>query len=450
MEKFKKYLPFTLVIGSILLLWLLRWESLKLPYFWDEMGVYGNGVQYLISHEIGILPEVLPADISRGHPLLFFTIHALVIQFFGNEFFVSHVFSLLVSSLTLVSTYLLAKEFLPKILAAGCVVLLLSQNIFLAQSSLVIPEMMIALVSTLAILNFVKKRYAWAILLLCFGVLIKESVILIAAFLGFVFLIKLIKNGSLRLEMAQLLSFSLPLVVLLSFLFIQKMQQGWYFFPYHTEILQDGAFSGFFEKLEMHYTFLFFKQGRNQWLIAGLLGLLSLGFSKNKQKLLFLLSFFIVNLLLFSFAFYMDRYILYLYPIIVILIVQGVYFLSLQRKFVSILLVLVLASLSFAQIQDSSFRYDASLAYEDVVLAHQEAISYFCELDEKNYDANFPINMSLWNSQLGYLNESCESSLIYDQLSPKYLILYNQEKENLEALYTAEVNEARVSIYQLE
>ncbi|MFT4970663.1 MAG: 4-amino-4-deoxy-L-arabinose transferase-like glycosyltransferase, partial [Chitinophagales bacterium] len=285
MAQVKSYLPSIILLGSILFLWIMRWDSLTLPYFWDEMGVYGNGVQYLYQNGIGILPHSLPPELSRGHPLFFYTLHASVLKVFGNSLFVSHSFALLISSLTLISTYLLAKEFMSKIVAAGCVFLLLSQPIFMAQSGLVIPEMAIALISTLAILSFLKKEYLISALLLCTGVMIKESVILVAAFLGFTYLLQLLRTKQLIKSLTRLLIFTLPLFVFLIFLLIQKSQHGWYFFPYHTDIIQEGAFSGFWERLELHYKFMFFKQGRNQWLIAGVLSVLSIAFYKNSKKL---------------------------------------------------------------------------------------------------------------------------------------------------------------------
>jgi 4-amino-4-deoxy-L-arabinose transferase-like glycosyltransferase len=449
MAQVKSYLPSIILLGSILFLWIMRWDSLTLPYFWDEMGVYGNGVQYLYQNGIGILPHSLPPELSRGHPLFFYTLHASVLKVFGNSLFVSHSFALLISSLTLISTYLLAKEFMSKIVAAGCVFLLLSQPIFMAQSGLVIPEMAIALISTLAILSFLKKEYLISALLLCTGVMIKESVILVAAFLGFTYLLQLLRTKQLIKSLTRLLIFTLPLFVFLIFLLIQKSQHGWYFFPYHTDIIQEGAFSGFWERLELHYKFMFFKQGRNQWLIAGVLSVLSIAFYKNSKKLGLLLAFFIVNLLVFSFAFYMDRYLLYLFPILVVIVGTGLYFISFKNPLISLLLLLLLSAFSLRELSDPSFRYDVSLAYEDVVQVQQDAADYLCDLpdEEISYQANFPVNMSLWGPSFGYLSEACLEKLHPKESAPEYRILFMQEDENMTLIHSIKKNDAIINIY---
>lgn len=449
----RTYLPFLILLLGLVFLWWNRWHSLSNPYFWDEMGVYGKGVQYLFANGIGVLPASLPPEISRGHPLLFSSIHALVIQVFGNKFFVSHFFALLVSSATVLSTYLLAQHSLPKVLAAAAASLLICQNIFIAQSTLVIPEMSIALISTLALWSYFKRHYLFTILVLCIGVWIKESVIIIAAFIGFIQVIELIHSGIYLKKAKQLLLFTLPLIAFIGFLLIQKVQNGWYFFPYHTEIVQESAFNGFWDKLERHYTFIFYEQGRKYWLIASLIGLFTLPFIRRGKSLLTLIGFLIVNLLVFSLAFYMDRYLLYLYPVLVILVVHGLKVLSFGRDWISLLLIAGMASLSLLELKNDTFRYDVSVSYEDVIRVHEEAVSQLCELDESSIivGSNFPIYMSLDDFQLGYLNKACHTRIDLTPFDkePRYLLLYQDtiQRENYTLLKSYKQGEALVNLY---
>lgn len=449
----RTYLPFLILLLGLVFLWWNRWHSLSNPYFWDEMGVYGKGIQYLFANGNGMLPASLPPDISRGHPLLFSAIHAVVIQIFGNNFFVSHFFALLVSSATVLSTYLLAQHFLPKVLAAGAASLLLCQNIFIAQSTLVIPEMSIALISTLALWSYFKRHYLFTILVLCIGVWVKESVIIIAAFIGLIQVIELIHSGIYLKKAKQLLLFTLPLIAFIGFLLIQKIQNGWYFFPYHTEIVQESAFNGFWDKLERHFTFIFYKQGRKYWLIASLIGLFTLPFIRRGKSLFTLFGFLIVNLLVFSLAFYMDRYLLYLYPVLVILVVHGLKVLSFGSDWISLLLIAGMASLSLLELKNDTFRYDVSVAYEDVIRVHEEAVSQLCEIDESIIivGSNFPIYMSLDDFNLGYLNEACHARIDltpFDQ-EPSYLLLYQDtiQRGNYTLLKSYKKGEALVNLY---
>ena len=454
MRILKNHIPFLLVILSIALVWVYRFSSLHDPYFWDEMGVYGNGVQYLLQHGISIFPNAMPPEISRGHPLLFYAVHASVLKLFGSSFFVSHAFALFLSSFCLLSTYLLAKEFVSKLMAAMAATLLASLNIFLAQSTLILPEMSVALLSTLALWAYFRKKYILLVFLLSLGVLIKESMIITAGFMGVVYVLHLLQTKTLKENLGKVFLFTIPLWVLLSFLLIQKIQNGWYFFPYHTDIVKDSALSGFFEKLEMHYNFIFYKQARNQWLILVLLATISLLFTATKRKTLILGSYFIYSLALFSFAFYMDRYLLFLYPVLLIFVVQGIYFLSGKHNFISIGIVSILLVLSISNLQDGKFRYDSSLAYQDVISVHMEAVSVLCEEDQTELLcwSNFPINMSLWDSRFGYITSSCQTKihLVDDPSAANYVLLYNEDFKDqaFELLQKFDKNEADIKLYK--
>jgi 4-amino-4-deoxy-L-arabinose transferase-like glycosyltransferase len=450
----QKYLPIFWVLFGILLVWIHRFSSLQNPYFWDELGVYGNGVQHLYNHGISILASAMPPEISRGHPLLFYAFHALILKIFGNSFAVSHTFGLILSSACLWATYLLAKEFVSKLMAALAVCLLASLNIFLAQSTLILPEMMVALLSTLALLSYFKKKYIWVAVFLAVGVLIKESMIITAGFLGIVYAWDLIRTKSLKENIGTLFLFTIPLLVLLLFLLSQKIQNGWYFFPYHTDIVKEGALSGFFERLELHYNFIFYEQGRNQWLIFALIACLSIILTSSKRKVILLCCYFVYSLAFFSFAFYMDRYLLFLYPVLVVLVAQGLSF-AFKRipSLAAIAMSLFIAS-SIISLDDSKFRYDASLAYEDVLFVHREAVFSLCKAEETEICcwANFPINMSLWESSFGYIDVNCQNKIRFakNPNEANYVLLYDEDfkNESFSLLQSFDKNEAVIRLYK--
>lgn len=449
----RTYAPLFLLILSVMFLWIMQWSSLNLPYFWDEMGVYGKGVQYLLIHGIGLLPQYLPPELSRGHPILFYSIHALILKFSVNEFYISHAASLIFSSLCLITTYLLAKEFLPKTLAAMTCCLLVVQSIFLAQSSLVLPEILIALISMSSILTFFKGRYTWTILILCIGVMLKESVIITAAFLGLVYFLQTLSERRLIKQWKNLLAFTLPLITLLIYLQIQQAHHGWYFFPYHTDILQESALPGFGEKLQAHLQFILFSQGRRYWSLAIFIALASLFLVREKAKVLLIFIFLALNIGLFSFAFYMDRYLLFIYPLLTIVVVFGVYQISFRNKPLSFLIVLLLCWLSYNQLKTTTFHYDVNLAYKDLVNAHLDAVSAFCQqpTETLSYYANFPINASLADTTLGYISSACREKITLVALTekPNFLLLHAMEApEGYTLLNTFTHQQGRIDMYK--
>ena len=47
-----------LALGLVLLpFWTYKLRDLSLPYFWDELGVYGRAAVYLHDHALGLLPS---------------------------------------------------------------------------------------------------------------------------------------------------------------------------------------------------------------------------------------------------------------------------------------------------------------------------------------------------------------------------------------------------------
>lgn len=412
----------------VLLLWYLRWEQLHNPYFWDEMGVYAYGVQYLFEYGISILPKDLPPDISRGHPLLFYSFHASFLKIFGNHLFVSHAVALVISSLTLIATYKLARVFVSPIVAILAPILLACQNIFLAQSSLVLPEMLIALLTVLACTSYFQKKYFWCISYLVVGVWVKESHILTAGFIGLVYLVETIRSDKLKTNLPTLISFGIPLLALFLFLGIQKIQNGWYFFPYHTELVSDGVLAGFRDKFKEHLKFLFYSQGRFLWLPIILMGILSAVFSKHKKAVLLIAFFVGYTVLLFSLAFYLNRYLLYLYPILCVMIVIGIssFF---KRSFFAIGAIVILCFYAIQSWNDPTFNYDASMSYSNVIEIHKEAINDLCTNENaiKVY-STFPINMSLWGAYLGYANQEClnKIELLQEAKNSHYVLLFDE------------------------
>ena len=434
-----------LLLLILICFWGWQWGALQNPYFWDEMGVYGYGVNYLVEHGISLYPIALPPEISRGHPLLFFSLYASAIKLFGHSLFVSHGLALFISSLTLIACYKLARLFTPPFVAVSAALLLLAQNIFLAQSTLVLPEMLVALLTCLAFLHYFQKQYFWTILWLCIGVMIKESVILTAGFFGFIYLLETLFSKETKSSFLTLLSFSLPLVVLVVFLLIQKQQNGWYFFPYHTDLISEGVLAGFKEKFENHLKFLFYRQGRMLWIPFLSFSILALLFSKFRKQFFILISFVSFSLIIFSLAFYMDRYLLYLYPIISALIVSGTYLFFKHSGFSYALVgLLIFMGIQSLDLNKATFNYDVDLSYRNVVSMHHNALSDFCTIVEETSSeealivyANFPINMSLWESYFGYANAACLANITLTDAPEKanFLILNSETLNNAEKVF---------------
>jgi len=447
-----KKLTCFLFLLLFLLLVIARWEALFLPYFWDEMGVYGNGIQYLYKNGNAFFPSGLPPEISRGHPLLFYSIHTFILQVFGNQFWVSHSFALFISFSCIVACYQLARVFLNRSLAMFCAIILSVQNIFLAQSTLIIPEIFISLLVLLSFTAYFKKHYLLSACIAAFGVLIKESFIIVPAFLALM-QFRYFFSKTDKTKIFKAFWYIIPLLVLLIYLQIQHQTYGWYFFPYHTDIVKTDAIAGFWDKLNRHYDFIFFKQGRNQWLIFILIALFSLAFQKRNRKILILIAFVCYSLFLFSFAFYMDRYLLYLFPILSILLVYGIQSLT-SNKLLQYLILISLILSSIVSYQKKNFNYDANINYVSVVKSQVECVNYVCnELnDTTTIYTDFPLNMALNNSSLLYIDSECKNHINLEKklYQAEYCIYFNNQHppKNYQLTKSILTNELGFYIYK--
>ena len=114
------------------------------PLFWDEVGVYGRSVFALIDTEIGFQPKYLEPTMSRGHPMLYVYLTASFTKLFGSNVFAMHLFNLCVSVALLISIFYIGSKLWTKKVGLFAALLLVAQPLFIAQSVLVFPEMMLA------------------------------------------------------------------------------------------------------------------------------------------------------------------------------------------------------------------------------------------------------------------------------------------------------------------
>jgi hypothetical protein len=85
------------LFALLIIVAIIKIPHLYIPHFWDEAWSYSPAVQYMFEHKLGLLPSALPAEYSKGHPLLFFFLSASWMRIFGDSLVSKHSFALLVS-----------------------------------------------------------------------------------------------------------------------------------------------------------------------------------------------------------------------------------------------------------------------------------------------------------------------------------------------------------------
>ncbi|MBC8048286.1 MAG: glycosyltransferase family 39 protein, partial [Fimbriimonadaceae bacterium] len=227
------------ILALVLIIFILfKIDAITLPYFWDELGVYSRAALHLHDHGLSLLPKDLPPELSRGHPMLFSFIYGLSFTLFGDTILTGHITTLFISIVFIIALYLIFKDqFQNKYFALAAASIVLIQPIFVAQSVMVLPEVMLALFMILSLYFFSKQKYILYMLFSSAAILVKETAIIIPIVVFTANAIILFARENSLKEIFKLKYFSafIPLAVFGGFLFIQKQQNGWYFFPYHIE-----------------------------------------------------------------------------------------------------------------------------------------------------------------------------------------------------------------------
>ncbi len=402
----KTYGLLTLIVVGIFVAF--KFQDLFLPYFWDELGVYSRACLYLAEHGLGILPASLPPVWSRGHPLLFQFIYGLGFTIFGKSVVVGHSISLLVTCLLLLGLYKKISSFYNRLIGFCVVLLLCAQPVFLAQSTFVLPEMMLTLFAFLAITSYYQKQFGWFALYASLAMMTKESAIVIpfvAFAYGFIQDI-ILKQKAGYFTLGSLLLTFFPLIVFGVFLLIQKEQNGWCFLPEHVGYVS-FKLADILDHNHRYQNFFFYNQGRYWWVKVLLIGS-SFALLKAKTKLnnsfVLLSSIFIGAFLAFgSLNFYMDRYMLAVFPFLTALVVIAAYTIF-TNKFWLTGITLLLSVLCLHDLDPGWFNYDCDMGFKHHLNVEQKLIDKLCEINsiENEISPSFPVYVAWTDSNTGF------------------------------------------------
>ncbi|MEL6653459.1 MAG: hypothetical protein AAFQ87_21900 [Bacteroidota bacterium] len=203
-----------------------------------------------------------------------------------------------------------------------------------------------------------------------------------------------------------------PLISFALFLLIQRFQNGWFFFPYHTGFIS-------FDLVEMQQKFVllwnFILEFQGRWAIQIGLGIGLIAFLWRKRSLRpkdihswFQLSgIFLLGMMAFTVInFYMDRYLLSLLPILVLGLGGVIRELWLLGKFWRYLIVPIclLPLLFVPHQQGEDFRYDTDINYRNLLEVQQATCDYLTHnttLTDSVF-AGFPLYYALKDPRYGF------------------------------------------------
>ncbi len=389
---------------------IFKFQHLGYPYIWDESSSYMPAITKMIENGPGLLPGVIPMTYSKGHPLLFYFIFSSWITVFSNKIFAVRILALLISCCTLVCFHKMTRRYTNNIIANISLVLLSMQSLFLAQASLILPEMLLTLLVIITFEKFISKKY---ILFAIFGslmVLTKETaVVFIACFLLFYFFenLKTIHAVNFWKEISLI---SVPLAVYILFLVFHYAEFDTFFYEGHINFI-DYNLENIFRKFNSAAANIFTRYGRNIILAASILSVAILLFRKKKFRFtkVLLLSFLlaITYLIFSSFNFYTHRYLLAILPFFIFAASVIIYQARFKNKFLNIfLMILVVVPSLYKSLNETDGGGDYDLGYTQYIHVHKEAVA-FCEENDwydKQICCGTNLVMALNNKIPGYLS----------------------------------------------
>jgi hypothetical protein len=401
-----------LALGLVLLpFWTYKLRDLSLPYFWDELGVYGRAAVYLHDHALGLLPSNLPPELSRGHPLLLpFTFGALF-RIFGATPLVAHIFMLAVATGLVVSVFWIARWHWNATVALAAAALLLVQPLFLAQSTLLLPEVPLALACLWSMHAFSRKRYLLAGICTTLAIFLKETALVLDSVLWTMLFVEWLRSRpKLRSCLGSILALAVPALLFGAFLLIQKRQNGWYLYPLHEEHVNFGwnaLKGGLFECVNC----LLVEQGRlalsvvvTLWLLLRVLGQRE---SERRfvRSLAWTFALFGIGIVVFSAGnVFMKRYLLCLLPPLAILSGRALFELVRDQARVFLPAVVGLCLLSLGDVKSPSFNCAYDMSFRESVRLQQEATRYVEDTvgTDTPIFSNFPPIFGLEDPRYGY------------------------------------------------
>jgi len=226
---------------AILVFVIAKLPHLQAAFYWDESWVYAPAIFLMYAHGPSLLPNSIPAEYSRGHPLLYQAACALWMDIFGKSNFSMHCFALAVSVILAITVYVTIRKLFGPRAALIAVVLLLFNVPFYAQSSFLLTDIALGLFALLAIFSYSRDRFVITAIALTLGMYTKESGLVVCGVLGLDALLGAVgRRASAKTKVFRILSVFVPLIALAGFFLLQKTELGYYLFPGHLAIINTG------------------------------------------------------------------------------------------------------------------------------------------------------------------------------------------------------------------
>ena len=250
--------------------------------YWDEGWSYAPAVEKMAAAGPSLLSGRIDIELTRGHPLFFYAAAATWIKLLGDSLLTRHLFALSISLVFLLAIFTGMRRLFNFRIALLASFLAATQVIFFVQSSMMLPEVMVALFVYLAIYFFAIKNYPGLGVSLTLLLQTKESGLVLWLILAAAFLLLLIRRDKTYHKWRLGLALIMPVLFVGLFFVYQRIKYGWFFFPEHMNLIEHD-FAVLRHKF-LSILKLVFAAEKRKWFWAGTVLLTLAGIYINRQK----------------------------------------------------------------------------------------------------------------------------------------------------------------------
>ncbi len=389
----------------------IKVPHLFLPGYWDEAWSYLPAVAAMKQTLPGLWPGVIDVGLYKGHPLLFFFLHG-VWGHLVDALWWSKVLALGFSIGLLWQVYATGKRLFGEATGLWATAALAVHGMFIAQATLVLPEILLAWLVLLGIDRYWQQRY-WATgLWLTAAVFTKESALALAAAVGIHFVVSRLlplNNWLSKERWRQTFPLLLPAVLYGLFLIWQHQLYGWWLYPDHVDRMELSV-GTFLHRMRHFADFCFTQYGMIVLLIPAILSLVVLLVKrqlKHASWLLFaawlILAFWVFSAL----NFYSARYFLLLLPIILLSLTRLIASITTHQVARGAVIVITVGAIGLSAYtrKDSG---DANPWHVQMIQLHDAAIDTLVTTAGKDelVATHFLMQINLTEPAAGYVTEA--------------------------------------------
>ncbi len=386
----------------------------------------------------GLWPGVIDAELYKGHPLFFYFLQGLWAKVLGFHLWAAKLLCLLFALLLLVQTYRVGFRLTGNRWSGLVPAILIGvHGMLLAQSTLVLPEVLMAALVLWSGYAYWQHRYWQAGVLMLLAVLTKESAIIFAGALGLHYLLNMAwhwrqLNG--WRSALHLLYLSVPIVGYGLFLVWQHQLYGWWFYPDHVDRMLRG-WAVLQARSQAFFDILFLFNNLRYLTAAFVVALVVVLVRKQKLngRFLSMSALMIVTFWLFSaFNFFSNRYLLVLLPL-VILSLWHIIVVAIPKSSLKAVVGVVLVGLVAWGTWDKRNWGDANPWHTKLVQLHASAADYLAEQEAQpdSIATHFLMTYYLTEPIAGYVTPQDTFSHVFNWPveGAKWLLVSNIEKE---------------------